>query len=131
MIPFLRIFFIIVIASMLAVTTWASLHTPLSALPRAVWSHPWFLATLLDAYWAFLTFYVWLAWKEQNGLARILWLVAILALGNFAMAAYMLAELFRLPAQSPLAPVFTERRRGGLLLPGALAAAGVGIYVIA
>ncbi len=131
MIIALRLLFIVVIASMLAVTTWASLHTPLFSLPREVWTNPWFIATLLDAYWAFITFYVWVAWKEQSALARLLWLPAILALGNLAMAAYMLAQLFQVSANSPLAPVFTQRNRGALLLPGALTAGSVAVYLLA
>ncbi len=131
MIIALRLLFIVVIASMLAVTTWASLHTPLFSLPREVWTNPWFIATLLDAYWAFITFYVWVAWKEQSAVARILWLPAILALGNLAMAAYMLAQLFQVSANSPLAPVFTQRNRGALLLPGALTAGSVAVYLLA
>ncbi len=131
MIIALRLLFIVVIASMLAVTTWASLHTPLLSLPRDVWTHPWFIATLIDAYWAFITFYVWVAWKEQSAVARLLWLPAILALGNLAMAAYMLAQLFQVSANSPLAPVFTQRNRGALLLPGALTAGSVAVYLLA
>lgn len=131
MIIALRLLFIVVIASMLAVTTWASMHTPLFSLPREVWTNPWFIATLLDAYWAFITFYVWVAWKEQSAVARILWLPAILALGNLAMAAYMLAQLFQVSANSPLAPVFTQRNRGALLLPGALTAGSVAVYLLA
>ena len=36
MIIFLRALFLVVIASMLGVTTWASLHTPIFAIPRGV-----------------------------------------------------------------------------------------------
>lgn len=131
MVIFLRILFIGVIASMLSVTTWASLHTPLFALPREIWTHPWFVATLFDAYWAFVTFFVWVAWKEQAFVARLLWLLAILTLGNFAMAAYMLRELFRLPTDAPLGPIFTQRNAGSPVLPGALTAAAVAVYLLA
>ncbi len=131
MILFLRALFVLIIVSMLAVTTWASLHTPLFAIPRAVWTHPWFIATLFDAYWAFVSFYVWVAWKEQSLAARVLWFVAIIALGNIAMAAYMLRELFSVPAAGPLADVFVRRNPGRLALPVGLAAAGVGIYLLA
>ena len=51
MIVALRIFFIIVLASMLAVTTWASGDTALWKIPVDVSSHPWFIACLFDAYW--------------------------------------------------------------------------------
>lgn len=131
MILFLRGLFILILVSMLGVTTWASLHTPLFAIPREVFGHPWFIATLFDAYWAFVAFYVWVAWKEQSLGARFLWFIAIIALGNIAMAAYMLRELFRVPAAGPLDEVFTRRQAGSLLLPGLLTAAGVAVYLLA
>lgn len=131
MIIFLRVLFLVVIASMLAVTTWASLHTPIFSIPRDVFTHPWFIATLFDAYWAFIAFYVWVAWKEQSAAARIGWFVAIIALGNIAMAVYMLRELFAVPANGPLDPVFTRRNPGSVLLPVLLGAAGVGVYLLA
>ena len=131
MIWFLRVLFAVVIASMLAVTSWASMHTPLFAIPRAVFTHPWFIATLFDAYWAFVAFYVWVAWKEQSLAARILWFIAIIALGNIAMAAYFLRELFHVPADGPLDLVFTRRNPGAFVLPGALAAASVAVYLLA
>jgi len=131
MITFLRALFILVIASMLAVTTWASLHTPIFSIPRDVFTHPWFIATLFDAYWAFIAFYVWVAWKEQSAAARIGWFVAIIALGNIAMAVYMLRELFAVPSNGPLDPVFTRRNPGSVLLPVLLGAAGVGVYLLA
>ncbi len=131
MILFLRVLFLVVIASMLAVTTWASLHTPIFSIPRDVFTHPWFIATLFDAYWAFIAFYVWVAWKEQSAAARIGWFVAIIALGNIAMAVYMLRELFAVPADGPLDPVFTRRNAGSVLLPVLLGAAGVGVYLLA
>lgn len=131
MIIALRLLFVVVIALMLAVTTWASLHTPIFSIPREVFTHPWFIATLFDAYWAFIAFYVWVAWKEQSAAARIGWFVAIIALGNIAMAAYLLRELFKVPAAGPLDPVFTRRNPGSVLLPVLLAVAGVGVYLLA
>lgn len=116
---------------MLGVTTWASLHTPLFAIPREVFTHPWFIATLFDAYWAFVAFYVWVAWKEQSPGARLLWFIAIIALGNIAMAAYMLGELFRVPAAGPLDAVFTRRQPGALLLPGVLTTGAALVYLLA
>jgi predicted permease len=102
MILFLRCFFIVVLISMLAVTGWASTQCALWRLPAEVGTHPWFIATLFDTYWAFLTFYVWLAYRERGWLARISWLVAILLLGNIAMATYMLLQLFRVPTHASL-----------------------------
>ena len=133
MILFLRALFIVIIASMLAVTSWASLHTPLFSIPREVFTHPWFIATLFDAYWAFIAFYVWIAWKEQSLAARVLWFVAIIALGNIAMAAFMLREFFAVSAadSSALATVFTRRNAGTLVLPGVLTAVSIAVYLLA
>lgn len=100
MIRFLRIAFIVVLIAMLAVTGWASSQVALWNTPRAVATHPWFIATLFDTYFAFLTFYAWVAYKETTVVARLGWLLAILLLGNFAMATYMLIQLFRLPANA-------------------------------
>ena len=102
MIWFLRIAFSFVVVTMLCVTSWASLQCPLWETPRAVATHPWFIATMFDTYFGFLTFYVWLAYKETSNVARVLWLIAILALGNIAMAGYMLILLFRLPASASM-----------------------------
>ena len=81
MLVFLRLLFLLILASMLAVTSWASLQQSLFAIPREVIRNPWFIATLFDAYWAFITFFVWVAWKEGSLAARILWFVALVLLG--------------------------------------------------
>lgn len=102
MIWFLRVAFIVVLISMLAVTTWASGHVALWEMPREIATHPWFIATLFDTYFAFLTFYCWVAYKETTAIARVGWLLAILILGNIAMAVYMLIQLFKLPADAKI-----------------------------
>ena len=102
MIVFLRIAFLIVLVAMFAVTGWASNIVALWNTPRAVATHPWFIATLFDTYFAFLTFYAWVAYKETSTVARVLWLLGILLLGNIAMAAYMLNKLFRLPTDAKI-----------------------------
>jgi hypothetical protein len=100
MIWLLRLSFIVVLLAMLAVTSWASNLVALWETPRAVATHPWFIATLFDTYFAFLTFYCWVAYKETSNVARVAWLLAILLLGNIAMATYLLIQLFRLPTNA-------------------------------
>ena len=131
MIIILRVFFLVVLASMLAVTSWASLRCPLFAVPRDVFTHPWFIATLFDAYWAFITFTVWVCWKEQSAGARILWFVAVILWGNLAMSLYMLRELFRIKSSAQLGEIFSTRRPGQLALPATLTILGVVIYLFA
>lgn len=110
-IPALRLFFALVLLSMLAVTSWASLECALWKTPREVVMHPWFIATLFDTYWAFLTFYCWLAYKEVSWLSRGLWLLGILLLGNIAMAIYMLIQLFKVRASAKIEDVLLRRTR--------------------
>ncbi|HEY0864148.1 MAG TPA: DUF1475 family protein [Lacunisphaera sp.] len=116
MLWFLRILFGVVLGSMLWVTSWASLQCPLFGVPRDVFTHPWFIATLFDAYWGFITFFVWVCYKQTSWVARGAWLVAILLLGNIAMAVYCLSELFTLPKEGRPADLLTLRRTG----PGSL-----------
>jgi hypothetical protein len=107
----LRTLFGFILVSLLAVTVWASLRQPVwewSGLTR-VPDNGWAIATLLDAYYGFITFYVWVAYKEQRWLPRILWLIAILALGNMAMSGYVLLQLHRLPPGEPLPSLLVAR----------------------
>lgn len=93
----LRLFFSLVLLAMLAVTGWASSQVALWQIPQDVLGHPWFIATLFDAYFGFLTFWLWVAYLQPTWISRLAWLVAILLLGNIAMALYVLIRLFRLP----------------------------------
>jgi len=130
MLLFLRLLFCGIIACMLAVTSWASTQCAIFAIPRDVFTHPWFIATLVDAYWAFITFFAWVAWKERSTAARILWFVAIILWGNLAMATYTLVELFRIQRSDQLGEVFSTRRPGKIALPASLAIVGVGVYLL-
>jgi hypothetical protein len=95
------------LASLIGVSVWASslvgIVAALEALAAqpAAGTHPWFVATLADAYFGFLWFWAWIAYKETSNAARALWLVLVLGLGNIAMAAYMLVQLRRLPPGAP------------------------------
>ena len=111
MILFLRIAFSFVLVSMLCCTSWASCQCALWKTPQALVTHPWFIATLFDCYFGFLTFYVWLAYKETGWFARLAWLVAILLLGNIAMSSYLLLTLFRLPTSATLEQVLLRAKK--------------------
>ena len=130
MIIFLRALFVFILLAMSWGTLRASLAQALFDIPPEVYLNPWFQVTLLDAYFAFLTFFVWVAWKEKRTAARVLWAVAIALWGNFAMAAYLLRELFRIRADGELSEVFATRRDGGLGWPAAFVGVGVLVYLL-
>ena len=107
----LRLLFGTILVTMIGVTTWASVRQPVwqwGGLTQAP-DNGWTIATLFDAYFGFVTFYVWLAYKERGWLARIAWLIAILLLGNMAMSTYVLLQLRRLPKDEPMATLLTAR----------------------
>ena len=96
----LRALFIAIFAAMVYATTSASLQCNIMQIPGPVLGHPWFTATLFDAYCGFVTFYAWVFYKEKSVAAKIIWLILIMLLGNLAMSAYMLIHLFKLPTNA-------------------------------
>lgn len=92
----LRIGFLAVFVAMAWVTAWASLDRNVLLAGAELWHDPWGRATLFDAYFAFLTVFLWIAWRERSWGLRLLWLVLILTLGNLAISAYFSIALARL-----------------------------------
>jgi hypothetical protein len=92
---FLMGLFAVVLLSMLAITTYATLDRSIFQVGSQLTSDPWFLATLADAYFGFLTFFIWVAYKEPGVFRKLAWFVLIMSLGNIAMASYMLWQLWR------------------------------------
>ena len=111
MIGRLKLLFILVLLTIMAATSWASLQLPFWRTPETLVTHPWFLATLVDTYLAFFTYWLWVAYKETSALSRLLWLLLIFGLGNMAMAAYMLIQLYRLPAGAGIEDLLLRRPR--------------------
>lgn len=98
----LQALFATVLIAMLTVTAIASLDRSVLDAGAGLWQDWWFRATLLDAYFGFLTVYVWVAYREPWWAARIVWAVAFALFGNIAIAVYLLMALGRLPAGAPI-----------------------------
>jgi len=91
-----------------AIFVWMVVMTVRTSLRVSLWdampgfaANPWAVATLWDAYFGFLTFYIWVLYKERGIAARVVWFVLIMALGNIAMSAYVLWQLQRLRDDQP------------------------------
>jgi hypothetical protein len=93
---------------MVVMTVRTSLQVSLWDAWRGFSANPWAVATLYDAYFGFITFWIWVAFKERRIAARIAWLVAILALGNIAMSLYVLIQLFRLKPGQPVQAILVR-----------------------
>jgi hypothetical protein len=100
----LKLLFSTILVAMLVVTTKASVE-------QALWDWQglvrepdrwWTIATLADAYFGFVTFYAWVFYKEVRATARAGWFVAIMLLGNIAMAVYVLLQVARVRDDEPL-----------------------------
>ena len=72
-------------------------------------ANPWAVATLWDAYFGFLTFYVWVVYKERQLWLRIMWFLLIMGLGNIAMSLYVLIQLIRLRGDEPAETILWRR----------------------
>lgn len=104
----LKIFFSFVIIALFAGTAEAVMDRGIWTALRGLWPDPWFRVTLYDAYFAFLTVWLWIAYKESSWFKRGFWFVLIMLLGNFAIASYMLMQLFRLKKEEPLSRIFVN-----------------------
>jgi hypothetical protein len=65
---------------------------------------------MFDAYFGFLAFWLYVAWRERTVASRLGWLVALLLLGNFAIAAYALLCLKQSGDETDLGKVFFTRK---------------------
>ncbi len=115
MIRIAGIFAVLALAGLIGVSIWATGHVSivpaiddLIANPAAGYT-PWLIATLFDAYFAFLWFWLWIAYKERNWGARLVWLVLILGLGNIAMGVYVLLQIAKLPANAKFEDLLLRR----------------------
>jgi uncharacterized protein DUF1475 len=103
--------FSVILVVMIGVTLWAGSNSSLldPAVRAAYNAQPWAISTLFDAYCGFITFYVWVAYREREAGIKILWLILILMLGNIAMSAYVLLQLFRMKQGEPLSSLLAPR----------------------
>lgn len=109
MIRLLRLLFAGIIVAMIYITVSAGLQENLFDAVRRLSGDRWAVATLWDAYFGFLTFYIWVFYKEGWG-GRIVWFLLIAGLGNMAMSAYALIQLFKVPPEAGFADVVLKRR---------------------
>jgi hypothetical protein len=105
----LKLLFAAILVVMIAVNLRAALAMNILDSFPLFGTNPWAVATLYDAYCGFLTFYVWVAYKERQGWSRVLWFLLIMGLGNIAMSIYMLKELFKMKTGEPVWAMLQRR----------------------
>jgi hypothetical protein len=109
----LKVLFSCIFVALTSYNLWAATRQPLlqwEGLTRAP-DRYWTIATFIDAYCGFLTFYLWVFYKEARWIKRAAWFVAIMLLGNIAMSAYVLLQLMRLSPNQEANAILTTRNR--------------------
>jgi hypothetical protein len=108
----LQFLFAAIMVGVIGVNVWAGRQLSVFDSWPGFQANPWAMATLLDAYCAFLSFYVWVAWRERTLAGKVLWFALIMGLGSITMALYVLIALARVkpgaPVWSTLFPPRTE-----------------------
>lgn len=56
-------------------------------------AHPWGQVSLVDVYTGFILFSMWVVYREKSNLWRVIWVVVIMIMGNWATALYALLAL--------------------------------------
>lgn len=92
---------------MVVITERTSIQVPIWRASFA--GNPWAWATLYDAYFGFLAFFCWVAWRERSLAIKIVWFILIMALGNIAMSFYVLLRLFALRPQDSVSALFQRK----------------------
>jgi hypothetical protein len=104
---FLKCLFGFVFVFMVVMTVRTSLQVPI--WQASFTGNVWAWATLYDAYFGFITFFCWVAWREKTASCKVLWFLLIMALGNIAMSFYVLLQLFALKPDEPVGVLFQKK----------------------
>jgi len=104
---FLKCLFGFVFLFLVVITVRASLQVPI--WQASFTGNPWAWATLYDAYFGFVTFFCWVAWRERTLGTKVFWFVLIMALGNIAMSFYLVLQLFALKPEESIGALFQKK----------------------
>ncbi len=102
----LKIIFALVFLSLLWQTIEASLVENVFVGGARIWEDAWGRATLMDAYFGFVAFFVFVVYKESGWLKRLGWFLFIFTMGNFAISGYMFWQLQKLKKDQPWTDIF-------------------------
>jgi len=107
----LTILFSGIFLSLLYQTIVASLDQDVITVGAEIWAMPWGRATLMDAYFGFITFFIWLMYKENSAIKSTICFLFLMIFGNFFMSAYMLIQLRKLKTSEPWHMIFLRNNK--------------------
>jgi hypothetical protein len=106
---FLKIFLAAVWLWMVFIVISTSLESSLFKEWDFLGSIPWMRATLWDFYANILVIYLWVLYREQSWLVRVLWLSLFFCLGSIGSIGYVLIELLRLKNGEGIEKLFQRK----------------------
>ncbi|MBI1270251.1 DUF1475 domain-containing protein [bacterium] len=109
MILLLRGLYASIFLFMLAFTVWSATCESILDIPSVVLNDVWFKATLFDAYFAFLSVFLWICYRERSLPLKVFMFFAIVCLGNIAISLYVLLLLLRLQPGEGVEALFTRK----------------------
>lgn len=90
-----RIVGMAVVAGMVVAISFGMAEGDLVAEGSAIWALPWGRVSLVDLYLGLVLFGGWVAVRQRNIVSTMLWLGALVLLGNLAAGAYVTVAAFR------------------------------------
>ena len=96
------------LVSLISLTTLASLEESVLVGGSRLLEFKWGSATLLDAYYAFIWFYLIIWYREDRTLAKIIWLFATLFLGSMAASLYLIKVYWKAPKHAGIDYLFKK-----------------------
>ncbi len=109
MITLLKILFSLLFAWMCYVVIITSMASNLFSQWDFLGGIPWMRATLWDFYANVLVIFVWLCYKENKLMLKIIWLILLVTLGSIASCAYVLIQLFKLKPGEGIKELFSKQ----------------------
>lgn len=108
MITFLKILFSAVLLFMCYEVIKTSLESNLFEQWDFLGNIPWMRATLFDFYANVLVIFIWVCYKENSIVSKIIWLILLVCLGSIASCLYVLIQLFKLNKDAGLRELFIK-----------------------
>lgn len=79
----------VTVVTMVAVIVWAWAQTPIGDDFAVIVERPWGVVSLVDLYLGLALAAVWVAYRESRPWRTAVWVLALAALGNLALGAYV------------------------------------------
>jgi len=89
-----KVISIIGLVAMTSVIAYAFVVGDFNAEGAWLMAHPWGQVSLVDLYVGFAIFSMWIVYREKSVVRSIIWVVLMMAMGNWTASLYVLLALY-------------------------------------